>query len=449
MKCSGRCVTRGGNAAIPVAIPLAPGSLAHEEHTDSPHCTNVSMTDPTAHLIPGRRAFDGADTIFTMNAAAQKAAAAGVSVINATVGALLDDDGRFVALDTVMAQYAQLTPPEIAPYAPITGDPRYLLALTQRHWPTLESYGVGAATPGGTGALAFSVRNLLEPGQRLLTIAPYWGPYATLAIENGVQLDTVPYPAPGENLDIDAWRTKSEEILRTQGRLLFWLNDPCHNPNGRNLSTTDRRAVLQLLRELSALGPVTLLLDFAYLDYARDPQTVRDALDDYRAFGAEGTVLVGASLSLSKAYTLYGARAGALVFPWSTDRALAAALATSCRGTFSNCARAPMSVLLRITADPGAQAALAAEHAHWREVLTERANALDAALKAEGLAGAPWDGGFFVTLATIDSSRATEQLMRDGVFVVPIPKGLRVGICGLRAADAPRFASVMRIALAD
>ncbi len=401
------------------------------------------MTDPIAQLIPRRRVFDGADTIFTMNAAAQKAAAAGISVINATVGALLDDDGRFVALESVMAQYAQLTPSEIAPYAPITGDPRYLLALTQRHWPTLEHYGVGVATPGGTGALAFSLRNLLEPGQCLLTIAPYWGPYATLAIENGVHLDTVPYPAPGEQVDIDAWRAKSEEILRTQGRLLFWLNDPCHNPTGRTLSTTDRRAVLQLFRELSALGPVTLLLDFAYLDYARDPHSVRGALDDYRVFGEEGAVLVGASLSLSKAYTLYGARAGALVFPWSTDRALAAALATSCRGTFSNCARAPMSVLLRMTADPAAQTALATEHTHWTAVLTQRANALDAALKAEGLAGAPWDGGFFVTLATTNSVAMSEHLTNEGVFVVPIPEGLRVGICGLREADAPRFARAM------
>lgn len=407
------------------------------------------MSYPSAQLIPHRRAFDGADTIFTMNAAAQKAAAAGVPVINATVGALLDDDGRFVVLNTVMTHYAQLTPMEIAPYAPIAGDPRYLLALTQGHWPSLQTYGVGVATPGGTGALAFSLRNLLEPGQRLLTVAPYWGPYATLAIENDVHLETVPYPAPGAELDIDAWRTTAEDILRTQGRLLLWLNDPCHNPTGRTLSTANRRALLQLLRELSTLGPVTLLLDFAYLDYARDPQSVRDALDDYRAFGEEGPVLVGASLSLSKAYTLYGARAGALVFPWTSDPALAAALSTSCRGTFSNCARAPMSVLLRIAAAPSAQAALEAEHAHWRTVLAERANAVDTALIAEGLAGAAWDGGFFVTLPTPDSAAASSRLMQEGVFVVPIPEAVRVGICGLRASDAPRFAAAMRVSLGN
>ena len=402
------------------------------------------MSETLQQLVPGRRQFDGADMIFRMNAAAQKRAATGASVINATVGALLDDHGKLVVLDSVMAQYRQLTPMEIAPYAPIAGDPAYLLALTRRHWPELGSYGVGAATPGGSGALALSIRNLLEPGQRLLTAAPYWGPYATLASENKVALDTVPYPAAGAPLDIAAWRTRSEEILRTQGRLLLWLNDPCHNPTGRSLSTADRRALLDMLRGLAPMGPVTLLLDFAYLDYARDPATVRAALDDYRAFGAEGRVLVAASLSLSKAYTLYGARAGALVFPWCTEPSLSGALSVSCRGAFSNCARAPMSVLLRIAADSQAQALLAVEHAHWSAVLTERADALDAALRAEGLSAAPWDGGFFIMIEVGDPTAVSERLMAEGVFVVPIPEGLRVGVCGLRVTDAPRFAAAIR-----
>src|SRR3954470_5929491 len=92
-------------------------------------------------LLPERQRLDGADLIFTLNSAAQKRAAAGESIINATVGALLDDSGKLVVLDTVMEHYAKLTPPEIAPYAPIAGDAAYLLALAQRHWPLLTSLG--------------------------------------------------------------------------------------------------------------------------------------------------------------------------------------------------------------------------------------------------------------------------------------------------------------------
>lgn len=419
-------------------------------------------------LIPSRRAFDGQDPIFKLNAEAQALAATGRAVVNATVGALLDDEGKLVILPPIMELYGRLTGPEVAPYAPIAGDPAYLTALTKRHWPGLTGFGVGCATPGGSGALALSVKNLLEPGMTLLTAAPFWGPYATLAQENGVKLRTVPYPTPGERLDIATWKGTAQVLLEQQGRLLFWLNDPCHNPTGRSLSREDRRALLEAFRELGKLGPVTLLLDFAYLDYARDKAAVAEALADYRAFAERGSiststgewehrsrsgaidgggVLVAASLSLSKALTLYGARAGALVFPWCQDEALQAALSVSCRGTYSNCAKAPMALLLRLEQDAAAQAALAASQAQWADTLKARAEALDQALRAEGLEGAPWEGGFFVTLAVGDPFGTCERLKAHGVFVVPMPEGLRVGICGLKAADAPRFAKALKDSL--
>lgn len=398
-------------------------------------------------LIPSRRAFDGQDPIFKLNAEAQALAATGQAVVNATVGALLDDAGKLVILPPIMDLYGRLTGPEVAPYAPIAGDPAYLTALTKRHWPELSGFGVGCATPGGSGALALSVKNLLEPGMTLLTAAPFWGPYATLAQENGVKLRTVPYPAPWERLDIATWKGTAKVLLEQQGRLLFWLNDPCHNPTGRSLSREDRRALLEAFRELGQLGPVTLLLDFAYLDYARDKAAVAEALADYRAFAEQGGVLVAASLSLSKALTLYGARAGALVFPWCKDEALQAALSVSCRGTYSNCAKAPMALLLRLEQDAAAQAALAASQAQWADTLKARAEALDLALRAEGLEGAPWEGGFFVTLAVGDPFGTCERLKAHGVFVVPMPEGLRVGICGMKAADAPRFAKALKDSL--
>lgn len=404
--------------------------------------------DATAHLLPTRRDFAGDDLIFTLNGRAQKRAAEGAAVINATIGALYDDAGKLVVLDTVMAQWKQLASAEVAPYAPIGGDPTYLLNLVQRHWPTLTSIGVGVATPGGSGALALTLKNLLDRGNTVLTAAPYWGPYSTLAAEVGMPLHTVPYPDVTTGIDIGMWEAACRDTLDAQGRLVLWLNDPCHNPTGRSFSRADRLALLEMLRDVSSQGPVSLILDLAYLDYARDPQQVRDALDDYAAFGAEGNVLVGACLSLSKAYTLYGARAGALVFPWTTDAALHGALITSCRGTWSNCARAPMSVLNRISTDSALQAALETEHAAWRTLLARRATALDAALKAEGLPGCAYDGGFFVTLdGGADPFATCERMQTHHVFVIPLPEGLRVGICAMRESDVGKFAAAYKASL--
>ena len=403
------------------------------------------MTD---QLIPTRRAFPADDPIFALNAEAQARKAGGESVLNATVGALLDEAGQLVVLTSVMGLWRDLTTMEVAPYAPIAGDPAFLKALVRRHWPLLDTAGAACATPGGSGALALSLRNFLEPGQSLLTTAPFWGPYATLATENGMGLVTAPWPEVGAPLDGAAWDAALRHLMKTQGRVLLWLNDPCHNPTGRSLSAADRAVLMGLLRDVATLGPVTLLLDFAYLDYTREPEAVAAALNDYATLGAEGRVLVGASLSLSKSMTLYGARCGALAFPWSTDPALQAALTQSCRGTWSNCAKAPQSLLLRLAQDGKAQERLAAEHRHWSEVLSARAQALDAALIAEGMAPLHWQGGFFVTVTTPEPEAVCGRLKADGVFTVPLPEGLRVGICGMRAAETPRFAATLRKALA-
>jgi aspartate/tyrosine/aromatic aminotransferase len=296
--------------------------------------------------------------------------------------------------------------------------------------------GAGCATPGGSGALALSLRNLLEPGMTVLGAGPFWGPYAVLAAENGCRLASAPFPLAGAPLDLDAWELKARALMASQGRLLVWLNDPCHNPTGRSLGRGDRDGLLAMLRELSRLGPVSLILDCAYVDYTPDPAHVREALDHYRELGEEGRVLVGASLSMSKAFTLYGARGGALVFPWCRDEELQAALAASCRGLFSNCPRAAQSLLLRLERDGKRQERLAREHRHWSEILEVRALALDEALRSRGLPGAPWMGGFFVTLPVVDPPLAAARLRERGTFLVPVAKGLRVGICGLPAEDA-------------
>lgn len=400
-----------------------------------------------AQLIPARSRFPGDDPIFSLAAEAQRAKAAGASVLNATMGVLTTDAGELVLLDTVASLWREIAPEDAMPYAPIAGDPGFLRALVRRHWPSLDGFGTGCATPGGSGALAISVRNLLEPGMQLLTAAPYWSPYNTLAAENGAGVATAPFPEPGGALDAEAWLRAGGALMARQGRLLVWLNEPCHNPTGRSLSRDDREALMAVLRRLSERGPVSLLLDCAYLDYTTDPGHVRSALDQWAELGAEGRVLVGASLSLSKSLTLYGGRAGALVFPWVRDPALQAALSVSCRGAFSNCARASQSLMQRLERDSPRQEALLAEHRHWSGVLETRALALDAALKAQGLAGAPWVGGFFVALKVADPEAVCASLKAEGVYVIPLPDGLRVGICALPAVQAPRFAQAMGRAL--
>jgi len=395
------------------------------------------------HLIPSRRTAGGEDPIVALIAEGKRRSTAGEPVINTALGTLMDDRGQLVIHEAILDLWRELTPLEVAPYAPLEGDPAYLKALVQRYWPKLESPGIAFATPGGSGALALSARSFLEPGMSILSAAPYWNPYVFLAAEAGCRIEPAPFKTGGKPLDLDRWSRQAKTLMERQERLLVWLNEPCHNPTGLSLDHDERAGLLDILADQADHGPVTLLLDGAYLDYTADPAHVRTALDQYADFAERGKVLVGAALSISKAMTLYGARGGALVFPWCVDPTLSRALDLECRGLWSAAPKAPQSLVVRLAQDGKRQEKLNAELRHWSEVLESRAVALDSSLRAQGLAGSSWHGGFFVTLPAETPTAVAERLRRQGVFVLPVSTGIRVGICALRAADAPSFAAAL------
>ncbi len=143
-------------------------------------------------LIPSHAARSGDDPIFALNRAARARALAGEPVINATVGALLDDEGKLSILSGV-AEALRAVPAEVsAGYAPIAGPDDFLRAVVADLFegrPAAAS-AVAIATPGGSGALRLCTTSFLEPGQTLLTTSFYWGPYKTLADEAERKLAT-------------------------------------------------------------------------------------------------------------------------------------------------------------------------------------------------------------------------------------------------------------------
>jgi len=391
------------------------------------------------HLISSRHNLEGDDPIFRINALAQSRKSQGHPVVNLSIGALLDDEGQLVTLRTVIDAWSALVPMEIHPYAPILGDPEFIEAITHHYWPQAPSTILGCATPGATGALVVSLRNLLEPGQTVLTFDPCWTPYETLAFENRIKLEKVPYPFGDDPSSLAVIESKLEDIMKQQGRILFWLNDPCHNPTGQHLSAAHRRALLDMFDRLSQKGPVSVILDLAYLEYARDVATVKNILEDYAQWGVSSSTLLGAALSISKPLTLYGARCGALVFPWRTDDQLKTALAISCRGMFSNAPRAPQSLVKKLYRDPGLLEKLASEHRKWSTVLTDRADRLSQQLVEKNIDHSRFEGGFFITISHSNPEKVIQGLQRDDIYLTPLEQGLRIAVCALKEKEITRL----------
>src|SRR6185503_21203071 len=117
----------------------------------TPHATKPFTTS----LIPSAAGRPVDDPIFLLNAEAQKRAQAGESILNATLGALMEDDGTLAVIPSVVEAIGRVPAKQAAAYAPILGDAPFLRAVISDVFDghALASKSVAAATPGGTGAL--------------------------------------------------------------------------------------------------------------------------------------------------------------------------------------------------------------------------------------------------------------------------------------------------------
>jgi aromatic-amino-acid transaminase len=414
----------------------------------------VCQIESMVHLVPSHQGRPTEDPIFALNREATSRKAAGESIVNATIGAALDDNGKLAILPTVARVVREVEGPAWAAYAPISGSPAYLNAVLDdllSTQPRLRSAAVAVATPGGTGALRHALANYLDPGQAMLTSSFFWGPYQTLADEAGCRVETFSMFSarnPGETseatggFDLAALDAALETQLRAQKRVLFFLNDPCHNPTGYSMTLGEWRALVECLLKHAANGPITLLVDTAYLAYSAG---------DARAFLAElvpllGKVMLLFAWSASKTFTMYGLRVGALVACVEDDHERGmteAAFSYSCRGSFSNCNAGGLHAIARLLSEPALIASVEAERNALKENLFERVRVFNEVAKPRGLRYPRYEGGFFVTVFHEHAAEHAARMREQGVFIVPQKGALRVALCAANAAQIPRLVDAL------
>ena len=410
--------------------------------------TNTPAAQDSHHLIAEARARSGDDPIFALNAEARKRAAAGEHVVNATLGALLEDDGSLAVMPVVFEALDAVPKAAAAAYAPIAGAPAFLAAVVEDTFGTgpLAAACTAVATPGGTGALHHAVVNYLQPGQALLTPEFYWGPYKTLADHTRRRVEThAMFDADGR-FDTGALAEGLSRQLERQGRALYLLNSPCNNPTGYSLDAVEWDAVAAVLAEAAARGPVTLVVDLAYARFGRGAGAGahRDWAVHVAPIVEQVQVLV--AWSGSKAYAQYGARIGALlaVVPDADERRRAFdALSYSCRGTWSNCNHLGMLAVTALLTDPALRERADAEREHLRGLLAERVDAFNLPAGAARLAYPRYEGGFFVTVGCADPKGVAAVMKQRGVFVVPIGGAVRIALCSTAVADVPRLVEAL------
>ena len=260
----------------------------------------------------------------------------------------------------------------------------------------------------------------------------YWSPYGTIAAEQGRKVETFTFFNDERKFNAEDFRAKAESLLSKQQRLVIILNTPAHNPTGYSLTTEDWNNVKTVLESLPADKKITLLVDTAYIDFAGDEEEYRSFLPILEEMPENVLTLI--SHSLSKAYTLYGMRCGALICLAKTEE-IAEEFKRVCefssRASWSNCARAPQAILSKIYSDPELKAKVFEERQGYREMLLRRGRAFEKAAAECGLEMVPFDAGFFASIPCSNPDEVAARLEKEGIFLVPLAKGLRVSVASV------------------
>ncbi len=315
-----------------------------------------------------------------------------------------DEDGPAVVLEAARAAIAD----GMNQYPPGIGMAvlREAIAAHQKRF-----YGIDVdpdrhvlVTAGATEALAATVLALVEPGDDVVVVEPYYDAYAALAALAGARLVTVPLTSAGQP-DLD----RLHEAITDRTRLVL-VNTP-HNPTGAVFA----RAVLESIVALAHRHDALIVTDEVYEHLVFDGEHVPVS----SLPGAwERTITIGSG---GKTFSTTGWKIGWIVAP---ERLVQPVVAVKQYLTYVNGGPFQPAIAVGLGLPDEVFAAAAAS-------LGERCALLGAGLTAAGFEVRPSRAGYFVIadaapLGVTDAAAFCRELpARAGVVAVPVTAFVR------------------------
>jgi N-succinyldiaminopimelate aminotransferase len=289
-------------------------------------------------------------------------------------------------------------------YPPGTGMPvlREAIARHQHRFygQTVDPAREVLVTAGATEAIAATLLALLEPGDEIVMLEPFYDSYVALAALAQASVVTVPLHGPAFTPDLDRIR----DAITDRTRVIL-LNSP-HNPTGTVLD----RAALELIVERAVHHDAVIVSDEVYEHLLFDTAHVPIATI---AGAADRTVTISSG---GKTFSTTGWKIGWLIAPPALRDAI---LAVKQFLTFVN--GAPFQPAIAAGLDlPDAYFADAAQ------TLARRCGMLSAGLRSSGFEVSDPKGGYFVVadptpLGFPDAVEFCRMLPeRAGVVAIPL-----------------------------
>jgi len=373
-------------------------------------------------------------------------------VINGTQGVLLDEDGTMVCLPTVEKVYRSLPTQELIAYAPIAGLPEYLDKVLEATFGACrpKAYLAAIATAGGTGGIHHAIWNYTEAGDTVLTAEWYWAAYKMLAQDANRKLATYTMLTEQDTFNTPALEKALREVLEKQENALVIINTPAHNPTGYTLTQEEMQDVVNMSgRVAKETGKkIILFIDAAYLDYAGDKNAIRKVFTAFENVPDGVLPIIG--YSMSKSFTLYGQRTGAMICVSNDEEAVTEFKninTYTSRATWSNINRPCMRTLVEIYSHPDLLAQIEKERDYYYKMSKARADVFMKEAKECGLPFIPYKAGFFISIPSKQPDAVCDKLHEDHVFIVPLAAGIRVAVCAIPLKQMPGLATKIYKAL--
>ena len=373
-------------------------------------------------------------------------------VVNGTVGSILDEEGNLAVLDVVLEAYKRLTPRQICAYAPIKGYEKFLESCIDQCFghSRPDGYIEACATPGGTGVLHHVIHNYAVPGDEILITDWHWGAYNSLIDYPNNKVSTFEFLNEEGQFNLGSFREKVDEILNRQKNLVIILNGIANNPTGYSMSVSEWQAAVDVLKA-AVEGKdknVILVPDVAYLDYSGEKEECRKFCKVFGNLPKNSLVIV--AYTLSKGFTLYGQRQGAMIAVTS-DKDVAKEFVDvnqyASRATWSNCNSAAQNVMIDICSDPEKIRRLDRERDVYYKLIQERAAVFVKEAKEAGVKIVPYISGFFITIPVEGAQKVCDLLEKENIFLVPMKKGIRLAVCSISKAKMKGLAAKVASAI--
>ena len=356
------------------------------------------------------------------------------TVINSTLGTLIDDDGNLIAFDSVYDTLKGMDKKSIASYGAIEGDEAYLDLLVDNCFGPYkpEAYIRAVATAGGTGAIRHSIWTFLDQGDYVLCPNWYWPAYQTMCEEFDREFKTYDFLDEDFNFNLEEFTKSLDVALEKRDRVLCVFNSPANNPTGFSIDDFMWDRILDVIKNRAVSGKyISILLDVAYIEFAGDGSQKKF----FQKFSSlPENIITTVAYSMSKSYTAYGLRAGACIIISSNediaDRSFDS-MKHSNRAVWSNITHAGMNILVDIENDEKKKKSYEDELIANRRLIEKRASAFVESAKEVGLIHLPYFGGFFISIPCNNPKEVAQKLKEKDMYIVTNKNGLRFAVCAV------------------